>query len=270
MGRWSLGLLLYAALLAACDSAPAPAVDAGNGGEDAGADAGQVDDDGGAADGAVDGDAGAGGDAAGRDTGMVIVDECSPLDQSGCDPQDEKCVIEGGAPGAECAPTSPNDVGFGDPCTGADCQAGLVCLRDAVTSTESHCRQACDLDTNMGCDALPGEYECRTSITMSNWGACTLLPPTCDHYTQAPCEPDEACQPYLRRTGAWEFRCRTAGMAGEGMPCGANNRCERGLACVNENGMAACKRYCMADDDCTSPLTCTGTVAEPPFNFCDD
>jgi hypothetical protein len=121
----------------------------------------------------------------------------------------------------------------------------------------------------MGCDALPGEYECRTSITMSNWGACTELPPICNPYDQMPCDLTQACQPFLRRTGAWEFRCRTAGNADEGQPCGGGTGCMRGLACVTDNGNATCKRYCMGDGDCTNPLTCSGTVPEPAFMFCD-
>ena len=78
-----------------------------------------------------------------------------------------------------------------------------------------------------------------------------------------------ASEEFLRRTGAWEFRCRTAGQAAEGMMCGGGTGCQRGLACVNDNGMATCKEYCQVDGDCTNPLTCTGMVPEPPFMFCD-
>jgi hypothetical protein len=261
-------LLVYAALLA-CDDEPAPnggdtGVDGADSatGEDAGAD------DTGAAD--TGNDTGVNpGDGGPNDSG--IPDECNPVDQTGCDtPPETKCVIEGGAPGTECVQPSPNDVMLGDPCTGQDCAAGLVCLRDAQTSTQAHCRTVCDLDSNVGCEALPGEYECRTAITMSNWGTCTELPPICDPYQQTPCEPDQACQPFLRRTGAWEFRCRTAGPVGEGMPCDANNRCQRELACVNDDqGNAACKRYCQDDNECTPPLTCSGQGRQLDFMFCN-
>jgi hypothetical protein len=269
MRRGSL-VLLFAALLYACKTAdPTPGVDTG---ADAGADMDSgADND----SGVVNDDSGGNPTDSGNnpDTGNPadsgILDECNPVDQTGCDtPPQTKCVVEGGSPGAECVEPSPNDVGLGEECTGEDCDPGLACIRDAQTSTLSHCRNVCNLDTNVGCEALGAEYECRTSITQSNWGACTMLPPTCDPLTQAPCDANQACQPFLRRTGTWEFRCRTAGNQAEGDVCGGNNACARELACVNQNGMPSCVRFCDEDMDCTNPLTCTGTVTEPPFNFC--
>ncbi len=268
MGRITLGLLLYAALVA-CNTAPPPSL---NGDTGTGSDSGMGGDDAGTGADAATGDTGVGGDAGNApDTGVTIIDVCDPVDQTGCnnDP-DTKCVIEGGNPGTECVPPSPNDKTFGDSCTGQDCEAGLVCLRDATTATTAHCRRACNRTTNVGCEPLGTEYECRTMVTQSNWGACTMLPPLCDPYTQAPCVAAEACQPFLRRTGTWEFRCRIAGAAGIGDPCGPGTACGRGLACIIDNATqaTACREYCMNDGDCTAPASCTGTVPDPAFMFC--
>lgn len=264
-GPWALGLLLTFGA-AACNTAPPPLID------DAGttADTGSVPDTG-AEDAATGMDAGTGADGGMLVDAGTIVDNCDPVEQSGCDtPPNTKCVIEGGLPGAECVPPSPNDVGLGEVCDGQACEAGLVCLRQSPTSTTGACRKACDLDTGAGCEGLGMEYECRTQISGTNWGACTELPPECDPYTQAPCEQDKACQPFLRRTGTWEFRCRTAGDKAEGAPCGGALRCDRGLACVSDqSGNATCKKYCEGNADCTAPAMCTGVVPEPSFMFCD-
>lgn len=270
-GTWAVGLLLMFGGLA-CDTEPPPLLGQSDAGTtvDAGAAA-----DAGALDGATNGTDGG---TNGPDSGVMptpdagtVVDNCDPVNQTGCDtPPNTKCVIEGGNPGAECVPPSPNDVGLGEVCDGQACEAGFVCLRQSQTSTIGACRKACDLTTGDGCETLGMEYECRTQISGTNWGACTELPPLCDPYTQAPCEQAQACQPFLRRTGTWELRCRTAGEGAEGAPCGGAARCQRGLACVSDtSGNAACRKYCELNDDCTAPAMCTGTVPEPPFMFCD-
>jgi hypothetical protein len=197
-----------------------------------------------------------------------INDLCDPVTGAGCTPPD-KCVIEGDPPGTECTPSSPNDSAFGEPCTGEDCEAGLVCVRRAATSTDSTCRKACNLGTGDGCQSLPGDYECRTTINGTNWGACTLLPPVCDPYTQAPCDPNQACQPFQRLDMTFEFRCRTAGPVAEGGACGPGMNCQRTLACVRDtNGNTSCRKICQLDGDCTPPATCIGSVPMPPFMFC--
>ena len=201
----------------------------------------------------------------------MIIDDCNPITQD-CPPAD-KCVVENPVPltGAECVPQG-NDFAFGEECTGQDCEIGLVCVR-SQTSTTSSCMQICDLAVGTGCEGLGGqtgdEYECRTRLTGTNWGACTQLPPVCNPYTQDPCGQDEACQPFLRRTGDWDLRCRPAGNAGISESCGSDVRCQRGLACIsNPAGVAACRQICELDADCGGMATCTGAVNEPPLSYC--
>lgn len=195
-------------------------------------------------------------------------DQCNPVEQTGCEGvANGKCVVEVGPPGTSCEVASQDDVGLGESCMGGDCLPGLACL--VATATVSICRQVCDPATNTGCESLGAGYECRTRILESNWGACSMLPPTCDPYTQAPCDADHACQPFLTQDGAWEFRCRTAGNGAEGMACGGQAGCERGLACVNGDNGAMCVKYCEDEMDCVAPATCSGSVPDPEFSFCE-
>lgn len=213
-------------------------------------------------------------DASAPDSGVVaIVDDCNPIAQD-C-PPNQKCTIENPVPmgGAECVPIG-NDVPIGGSCTGQDCEVGLACVRLSQTATASECVQVCDIAGGTGCERLGGqgeEYECRTAISGTNWGTCTLLPPLCNPYTQDPCEQDQACQPFLRRTGDWELRCRPAGNAGISESCGSGVRCQRGLACISDpNGVAACQQICETNADCPGTSTCSGSVNAPPFSYCTE
>lgn len=237
------------------DSGVAPASDAGE----------QVDS------GVIGGsDAAVGQDGSGVDSG--VMDNCDPLAQSGCTAPATKCVIEPDAlnAGAHCVPPG-NDQMLGDPCSGEDCQAGLACV---ATSTASSCVQICNIATGAGCESLGMDYDCRTRVLGTNWGACSLLPPICDPLTQMPCEPTQACSTFQRRNGIRELRCREAGPQGESAACGSSANgmgCMRNLVCIlnSTTMMASCKRFCDTNDDCTAPQTCVGVVNDPPFQFCD-
>ncbi len=247
-------------LLAACSEAEPPSAPA-----DAGAsvsDAAVIFSDAGVpADASLPGDGGLQ-----RPDSGAAVDQCDPLLQNCPDP--DKCVVEGGA-ATQCVAPRSDEQSLGDACMGRDCERGLACVRLVQTSTSGQCVKICDLNTGDGCDGLGDDYECRTRITGSNWGACSLLPPLCDPYTQDPCAADRACQPFVRRNGTWEFRCRLAGTATEGEACGASAPCARELACVSDrSGNAACRRICQANTDCTGTSQCVGVVDEPPFMYC--
>ncbi len=199
------------------------------------------------------------------------VDTCNPLEQSGCAHAGDKCVVEGPNMYAECVPPTSADLPLGAACEGRDCEAGLACALLSSTSSVSACVKICDLTSGRGCDALGPDYECRTRLTGTNWGSCGLLPELCDPYTQQPCARDEACQPFLRRTGTWEFRCRAAGPGSEGAPCGpgSNAACARELACVSSpSGAAFCRRICQVNTDCVDMAQCSGAVSEPAFMYC--
>lgn len=227
--------------------------------------------DGSTLDGSTTTDSGVHADAAVADDASTIVDDCDPVAQTGCTAPDTKCVVENPEPmgGTLCVPPG-TDVALDGLCTGGDCQPGLACVR--TSSVASTCQQVCNFGTGTGCAALGDEFECRTRLTDTNWGVCLRLPPTCDPTTQAPCGPSLACGPYLRRSGAWEFRCRSAGTQAEGQACGSSGGgdCARGLACVRSQvtGQAACRKYCDTNSDCTAPTTCAGSVPEPAFMYC--
>lgn len=230
----------------------------------------------GAADAGLAVDAGsspADGSVAGPDAGAPLNDLCDPVTQTMCVAPTTKCVVENPTPGGGTLCVEPgNDVALGGMCTGADCVAGLACVGAA---TGSVCMQVCDFQGDgSGCEPLGNEWECRTRLTGTNWGACTELPPLCDYLTQDPCAADRACGPLLRRTGQYEFRCRAAGTQGEGASCGSSGGgdCQRELVCVRDprTNQAACKRYCDTNDDCTAPQTCAGSVSDPAFMYCDN
>lgn len=263
-----LGLLLLAA---ACGSGDADSADLSNNrnagaadaGTFAGADAANAFD----AGGLPAGDAGVSGDAS-----ALPADECNPVDQTGCAPPDLKCVVEGPGSGTECVAPS-EELPLGAACEGRDCAAGLACARSTTTATASVCVKVCDLESGQGCESLGPDFECRTRLTDTNWGACRELAPTCDPYSQAPCARDEACQPFLRRTGTWEFRCRAAGPGAEGEVCGpaASGGCARGLACVStRTGDAYCRVICEVNTDCPGMAQCNGVVSEPAFMYCSE
>lgn len=270
--RVALALALMSSLAVATFAACAdnePPASTPDSGVIEGGDAGTIDPDGGSN----------GSDAsAGADSGVVIVDggvedNCHPLDQTGCTPPATKCVIEpdGQNAGAHCTPPG-NDVGLGEQCMGEDCLAGLACV---MTSTVASCVQICNIGSGAGCEALGADYDCRTRIIGTNWGACSLLPPICDHLTQAPCEVDQACSTFTRRNNVRELRCREAGPQTEGMPCGSSANgaaCIRGNVCVNNRNTmtATCVKFCDSNDDCAAPLTCSGVVSDPPFQFCSE
>lgn len=201
------------------------------------------------------------------------VDLCNPVEQTGCANAGDKCVVEGPAAGTECVPPSSADLALGATCQGQDCAAGLACARATATSSVSTCVKVCDLTSGDGCEPLGADYECRTRLTGTNWGSCGALPPVCDPYTQNPCGRDEACQPFLRRAGTWEFRCRLAGPGVEGVACGPGSdaSCARGLACVSSpSGAAFCRRICQVNTDCANVAQCNGAVSEPAFMYCNE
>ena len=194
--------------------------------------------------------------------------ECDPVEQN-CTTANTKCVVDIGS-GPACVPSTNEDAARAEPCEPGRCQSGLACVRLTDTATQSHCEKVCNLGTGVGCDALGTDFECRARIEGTAWGACQQLATACDPVTQMPCPDDEACQPFLRRTGAWDFRCRLAGPGDEADRCdGANPGCARGLACVSApNGEANCRTICQTNDDCLAPAQCAGLVEEPPFSYC--
>ncbi len=211
--------------------------------------------------------------AVARDAGAPISDVCDPVAQSGCPMSSQKCVVEGPVGGTQCVEADPTDLPQGAACEGRDCEAGLSCARGSTTSTTSHCVKVCDFASGDGCEALPGDFECRDRLSGTNWGACSELPVVCDPYTQAPCDAALACQPFLRRTGVWEFRCRTAGNGLAGEPCGPGSGtiCARSLACVSSRtGAAFCRKICQVNMDCENQAQCSGVVSEPSFMHCSE
>jgi hypothetical protein len=262
----SLALMSTLALAAAsCSDSEPPATNTDSG-TTGNSDAGEVSSDAGQ----TGSDASVGGDAGSIFDGGVS-DNCDPLLQSGCTDPATKCVIEPDSQnaGAHCVPPG-NDVGLGEECMGEDCLAGLACV---MTSTVSSCVQICSITTGAGCEALGSDYDCRTRIIGTNWGACSLLPAICDPLTQDPCAANEACSTFTRRNNVREFRCREAGPQTEGQPCGssANSaQCVRGNVCVLDgpSGTATCRQFCDSNDDCAPPATCAGVVNDPPFQFC--
>lgn len=263
---WPAAALLWATVAAGC---AAEALSEPNG-ADAGAvtDAGSLN----TADASVNTDAGASVDAGALGDAGAISDQCDPVTQSDCAPPATKCVVEGPMPGTACVEPLADERPLGAACEGRDCEAGLACALVSTTSTVGECVKVCDLVSGAGCERLGTEYECRTRLTGTNWGSCQELPPSCDPYTQTPCEADQACQPFLRRTGTWEFRCRAAGPGEEDALCGgANPACQRGLACVSTpQGSAFCRRICQVNTDCEDQRQCNGVVGEPPFMYCGD
>lgn len=218
-------------------------------------------------------DAGAAFDAATRDAGAPNPDVCDPVTQLDCPMSGQKCVVEGPVGGTQCTDADPADFPLGAACEGRDCEAGLACVHATTTSTASECVKVCDFMSGDGCEGLPGDFECRDRLNGSNWGACSELPPICNPYTQAPCDAALACQPFLRRTGVWEFRCRAAGDGQAGAPCGpgSGTTCARSLACVSSRtGAAFCQKICEVNTDCENQAQCSGVVSEPPFMHCSE
>ena len=203
----------------------------------------------------------------------AIVDLCDPVSQVGCTSPESKCVIEGGT-GTKCVAHSTNDGTGGVSCEGRDCRPGLACALPTETSTQATCVQICDLTTGAGCETLNVDQECRTRLEGTNWGACAALEPECDPITQAPCTLSQACQPFLRRSGAWAFRCRRSGSGQEDDACDSTTQvvCARTLACVaTPDDRAFCRKICdptRGNEHCTGTRQCIQRVAEPPFMFC--
>jgi len=203
----------------------------------------------------------------------TIIDLCNPLAQTGCMNMD-KCIVESGSmgPGAHCVTSSVSDKPRGDTCSGGDCEAGLVCVRPASTATVASCQTLCDPMTRMGCENLPGEWECRSRIRESNWNACVELPPVCNPYTQAPCDALQACQPFQRLDMSFEYRCRTAGTADDGQACGGTTGmgCKRGLVCVRDpaTGESSCGILCQLNTDCPNMRQCSRSISQPASMYC--
>ncbi len=215
-------------------------------------------------------DAGLAQDASAGDAGVQPRDECDPVMQSGCSPPDTKCVVEG-ALGTECIEPRATDAAFGESCMGRDCVAGLVCAQTNTGTTAGECIQVCNPTSGVGCESLGNDYDCTTILTGTNWGACRELNPECNPYTQDPCASQFACQPLRRRSGAWEFRCRLAGAAADGSPCGpgSNMSCQRGSACVADpSGNSVCRKICQTTMDCENSEQCAGSVPTPSFMYC--
>ncbi|MEO1228143.1 MAG: hypothetical protein AAFZ18_04490 [Myxococcota bacterium] len=190
---------------------------------------------------------------------------CNPVDASGC-PGSELCRLES-------VPTCVSayaGVDRGSACRPGECGPTLACVRFSETATVAECAKLCLLETGRGCEGL-SDYECLRPLADTEFGVCERLPEACDPYTQSPCPPSEACQPFLRRTGTREFRCLAAGAGASGADCGMGiGGCARGLTCVAEpDGSAAtCRRYCQFSADCPEPEQCTGRVDDPAFTFC--
>ncbi|MEL7371691.1 MAG: hypothetical protein AAFN74_22395, partial [Myxococcota bacterium] len=121
---------------------------------------------------------------------------CSPVRQDCGDEQ--RCVVEL-SPSPVCVPSTPSDLHRAAPCEHGECAHGLACVLLTESSTAAVCEQICDLDLGIGCASLGNDFECRARIEDTPWGACVRLAPTCDPLTQAPCAPEEACHPFLRR-----------------------------------------------------------------------
>ncbi len=261
-------LVLGAALIGVgCDDSEPPGLIGRDAAVNVSRDAGGDLLDGGAA---MDGGVNARDGSVGRDAGTPQ-DQCDPVQQD-CTGAGTKCVVEGPntAAGTRCVSRGPNEAGFGEACMGRECEPGLACVRQSSTSTVSTCAQVCDVATAVGCESLGADFDCNTRISGSNWGACSELPPLCNPYTQDGCDSTQACQPWVRRDGTWEFRCHERGTGQAGDLCTTGNpRCDRGLACVRTSeGTAFCRQYCETNPDCTAPAQCAGSVANPPFMYC--
>lgn len=189
---------------------------------------------------------------------------CDPIRNDGC-AGDRVCRVQRG-----CQPAPATPRGLDEACRVGECGPGLSCLRLTATASAA-CARLCDVERGAGCGDLPGERECRFRIGDTAYGACSELPPPCNPIRQTPCEPTEACQPFLRRTGARELRCQPAGAQPRGAPCGVEEgSCERGTACIAaaDGRRATCRAFCERNADCPPPEQCTGSVEEPRFNFC--
>ena len=182
-----IGLIAAVSFAIACSDDPAASLgDAGNGGADSATDDAAL----GADTGGNNNDAGGNGqDAAVADSG--IMDDCNPVTQTGCPPAAipaaTKCVVEPEmlGQGAHCVPPG-NDGNLGDMCTGEDCMPTLAC---AMTSTTgSTCVQVCDLSTGTPCQQLGNDFDCRSRISQTNWGACVMLGPICNPLDARPRE----------------------------------------------------------------------------------
>lgn len=261
----TLALLGCGALFFGCSDEPVAALNRDAGAQSS-SDAGGARD---ASASARDGGADARDGSVAMDAGTPI-DQCDPLAQSGCNPPASKCVVEGPVAGTRCITPDDDDVDIDEVCMGRDCVAGLACVRESTTSTISRCVKVCDVENAVGCESLGADYDCTVRISGSNWGACQLLPPLCNPYDQTACDAEEACQPWLRRDGTFEMRCRDRGTGKAGDLCTTGNpRCDRGLACVRTtDGNAFCRQYCQTNTDCAPPDQCIGAVPSPPFMYC--
>ena len=193
---------------------------------------------------------------------------CNPVIQD-CPGPHQKCTIDAVVQPV-CIPIGTSSIARGLPCELGECASGLACVRPTETSTQSVCEKICDLSLGSGCAALGPDFDCRVRIDGTEWGACEQLPLQCDPLTQDPCTSEQACQPFLRRPGARDFRCQPAGPGQADERCdGTNPGCARGLVCVSERGgTATCEVICLNDADCASPLRCVGVVDDPPFHYC--
>ncbi len=198
--------------------------------------------------------------------GGGVAGECDPVAQD-CTSDTSKCVLSLGVP--VCIPTDPSDLDRQRPCEVGECATGLACVRATATATAARCQKMCEWADGAGCVVLGPEFECRSQISMTAWGVCVELEPICDPLAPDACSYDQSCQPFLRRTGAWEFRCRALGPSAEGQQCLGS--CLPGFVCVSESqGIATCKRPCASNADCPPPSACAGQLDEPPLTFCTE
>lgn len=207
----------------------------------------------------------------GRDAGVPL-DACDPIAQSGCPAAAPRCVVDDPPGPATCIVPPAEAAALGAPCASGGCLPGLACAVTTATAAGPVCVQLCDPARAGGCEALGDEVECRARIAGTRWGACAHLPPTCDPVTAGGCTADQACAPFLRQTGTWEFRCQPPGSRGEGQACSASDRCGRGLACVmvRAESTTSCRQICGTNTDCPGTDTCSGVVQYPypQFHFC--
>jgi hypothetical protein len=187
------------------------------------------------------------------DTGPVsmpctAIGPCDPFDPTSC-PDGQSC--QPGIGMTECVDIDADPLGLGETCTSnAQCAPGLRCLNfgDGLV-----CERLCP-DGSIGfcgddsacIGAIGGDMCIRV---------CRPIPEPCDIYAQDCSDPTDTCtlsrhpetsEPY---TG-----CRPEGPQGLGNPCGGDDGfCQRGLICISEMGIAACRQVCGPDG---APPTC--------------
>ena len=202
------------------------------------------------------------------DAASAIVDECNPVEQTGCKASARRCVVESAAPSGGTVCIEPaGDEGRGAACAGGECASGLACI--GVDPSRPVCERVCNPYDGSGCEPLGADWYCGRRIMGSNWGICIELPAACDADTHAPCGGDEACHPFDVRREI-QLRCQPVGVERHGDPCGYDNRhCSRNHVCMRLEGpVALCRALCSSDGDCPPSLYCGGRVRDVNLRFC--